>query len=149
MGDEIENQSFGSYLKNLRVSRKLTLKSGAALLKMSPQRLCDIESGRRSRKHVSSALIDKIRIGYDVTADEVLSNLRNTMVEFRTSADVFKEISELIEKTHILAAVILNWKGTYGSFVDLAKELNENMQKLQELKREFITLMKYETAKES
>lgn len=56
---------FGEYIKKLREEKQLTLAQASEQLGLTPQRLCDIEHGRRNFQRPPYDLIKKVAAVYD------------------------------------------------------------------------------------
>lgn len=66
---------FGEYIQKLRLAKGLSLTDAARALKMPPQRLCDIEQGRRYFvRPPSMQVLKKIALVYDHPIAHLVTN---------------------------------------------------------------------------
>lgn len=84
---------FGKYIRSLREARELSLSDAAMDLGITPQRLCDIERGRRNFKRPPFDLMRKIAEVYD----HPYANLVTNSEFFVYEKNIISELLENIE----------------------------------------------------
>lgn len=93
---------FGEYIQNLRIVKGYNLTTAAKELGITPQRLCDIEAGRRHfTKNPPLELLKKIAVVYDHPFTNLVTNTEFFTYEKSIIADLLatiEPVSENIER---------------------------------------------------
>lgn len=94
---------FGEYLKMVRLGKKLSVVNAAKKLGMKPQKLSDIESGRRYTKRISFDLIQKLSQVYQISVADLSKHLSAAVNTERTAMDILQELIPAARMTELLA----------------------------------------------
>lgn len=86
---------FGDYVKKLREAKSLTLTQAASELGMTPQRLCDIENGRRAHVKAPLPLMRKIALVYDHPLAKLIENTEFFEYEKTVIRDLLSDVEPL------------------------------------------------------
>jgi len=87
---------FGDYLQKLREAKSYTLKDAARELGISPQRLCDLEQGRRNfTKPPPLILLRKIAALYDHPFVNLVTNTEFFQYEKSVITDLLQDLEPL------------------------------------------------------
>lgn len=108
-----ENITFGEYLKTVRLSKRLTLSKAARRMGMSPQKLSDIESGRRYQKRISLNLVTTLAKAYDISIAEIIRNTETTVHTERTTSEILAEAIPLARMCELLSQKVLDDSKTF------------------------------------
>jgi transcriptional regulator with XRE-family HTH domain len=89
---------FGEYIQKLRLVKGLTLSQAARDLGMAPQRLCDIEQGRRTFKHPPLQLFRKLATLYEHPLSSLIENTEFFQYEKSIVSGLLSDMEPLIVK---------------------------------------------------
>jgi transcriptional regulator with XRE-family HTH domain len=126
MKDE-EPLSFGEYLRMTRLSKRMTLTLAARKMGMKPQKLSDIESGRRYHTRISINLVTLASKAFDVPIAEIIRNTQTAVTNDRTVSELLQEAVPASRMTELLAKQFLDTSKTYSHELEvLAIELHNH-----------------------
>jgi len=98
---------FGDYILNLRLAAQQSLTDAARDLGMSPQRLCDIEQGRRVFKHPPLELLRNISVLYKHPFASLVANTEFFQYEKQIVSDLLADLDPLTRELEHKAVAML------------------------------------------
>jgi transcriptional regulator with XRE-family HTH domain len=125
---------FGEYLKTIRLSQHTTLTAAARKMGMTPQKLSDIESGRRYNTRISISLVTKVAKAYGIPVSEIIRNTETAVHNDRTVSELLTEVIPIARMAELLSKQILNVSKTYSDELEsLAQEVYDRNKDLRSL----------------
>jgi transcriptional regulator with XRE-family HTH domain len=110
-----EVMNFGEYIRILRLSKHLSLSDAARKLKMKPQRLCDIESGRRLNRKVPMELVMNLAKLYSIPVADIAANIESAVQADKTASELMEEIQPNIRMAELMVVQLVELCKTYPS----------------------------------
>jgi len=130
------------------MDRGLNQTEAANLMGINNHRLCDIESGRRFSKRVSTDIVQRVSLAFNVPTSEVLKSIQTVMHISQSTEEVLFELMPLLKSVELTAnRLVLMSSSMPQEYEDTAKCLHEDVKKAQILtklvmNRNFPTLTK-------
>jgi transcriptional regulator with XRE-family HTH domain len=124
---------FGQYIKQLRESRSLSLADAARLLGVTPQKLWDMENGRRHTKKVPRPLITAIARTYRVPIGVIAEATKIKIAEKQVLSEHLADTRPLVTRAVRLTAALVNEARAY------TPELEQDAIKLYDLLQDLKT----------
>lgn len=106
--------NFGEYVKLLRLESKLSLSAAARKMGFKPQKLCDIEAGRRGTKRVSMTLVSKLSKTYNVPVATIIRNTESALSTDKSVSEIIQELAPLARLAELLTKSLVDESKTYG-----------------------------------
>jgi transcriptional regulator with XRE-family HTH domain len=129
-----QSLSFGEYLKTVRLSQHISLTKAAKRMGMTPQKLSDIESGRRFRKQISIGLVTLAAKAYGVSIAEIIRATETAVHNERTVTELLAEAIPVARMAELLAMQNLESAKLYSHEQEtLALELHKRVADLRAL----------------
>lgn len=122
MTEEYEHKAshLGEYLRELRLTRKMTLSLAARRMKMKPQKLCDIEAGRRHNTNMPIEMVMAFAKVYGVKTADIVANIETVVQTAKTVAELLMELQPNIRMAEMLAKQLFELSKTYPPQVESA-----------------------------
>ena len=100
--------SFGEYIKTLRLQKAIPLSTAARRMSMTPQKLNDIESGRRNNKRISLAIVTTVSKAYGVPLAEIIRNTETAVHTDKTVGELLQELIPGVRLAELLSKQLLD-----------------------------------------
>jgi transcriptional regulator with XRE-family HTH domain len=110
--------NFGEYVKLLRLESKLTLSQAARKMDFKPQKLCDIEAGRRYTKRISMSLVMKLSKVYNVPIAQIIRNTESALSTDKSVSELIQELAPQARLAELLTKSLVDESKTYGPEVE-------------------------------
>jgi len=99
---------FGEYIQRLREAKNYSLTYAARELGLTPQRLCDIEQGRRNfKRHPPLDLLKRLATVYDHPYTNLISNTEYFVYEKVLITDLLDDLEPVVKALETKALEIL------------------------------------------
>lgn len=132
--------AFGEYVRELRLTRGMSQAQAARLIKVKPQKLADIESGRRHNKNVPIDLVQKFSEVYRVPIADIIRATAAPVVIRRTLTQIMVELEPAARLAELICEQLVKRCASYSAEDErMAVELFTHVKNV----RLLITAVKY------
>lgn len=110
--------NFGEYIKMLRLHRRLSIVKASKRMGFSPQKLCDIEMGRRYKKRVTVILLKAVADAYKVPMAEIIRHTTTAISHDKTVTEILDEVWPKSRFSELLADSLVKECAQYAPEIE-------------------------------
>lgn len=107
--------TLGEYLKTIRLQQGLSLTKAAKRMKMTPQKLSDIECGRRYGKNVSLKMVTTFSVAYGIPIATLIRNVETAVHTEKSVSELLLEIIPHARFAELLAKNVMNESKSFST----------------------------------